>query len=175
MAVTQDLKFIAQLYGSDEVESPELLQFSKWKLLLLNSSLNAISILQRLPPTQPAIIENILRAHLQVAYWLAAVTFKQPCVDVEKFIWEKDELNKCLTPITLPKDITYVPEFVINYTKCGCKAEVSCKNSRWGCFKKQLKCSSLCSCSVVACQNQGTVLEENKGSDDEADQNDSDD
>lgn len=57
------------MYGADQERSPELLHYKKWKQSLLNTSC-ASTILQRLPPTKSAATENILRVHLQVAYWI---------------------------------------------------------------------------------------------------------
>ena len=168
-AISQGLKFIAQLYGADQESSPELLRYKKWKHSLLSTTSSASSILQRLPPTRASATENILRAHLQVAYWLAAKSTIPPEVDVEQFGWEKDELNKSLNPVTLPKDVSYVPETILNLAKCGCKSETPCKNSRCSCFKKQLKCSSLCLCDSLQCQNQTISSNGIEESDDESD------
>ena len=47
-----------------------------------------------------------------------------------------------------------MPNTVVNITKCCCKADDPCKNSRCDCFKSCLKCSTLCVWDSNQCNNQ---------------------
>ena len=65
--------------------------------------------LKCLSPTSEAYEENVKRAHLQVFIWKAALHPKSPDLDPTQFWWSKDELNKVLMPVILPKGIEAAP------------------------------------------------------------------
>ena len=153
-AIQQGLRFTCLLYGSSQETDPRALRFKKWTHALMSNTSTSAPMIARLPATKPAAVQNILCAHLQVAVWLSACSESPSSVDVVMYGWEKYLLNRCLIPVGLPKGIAYMPGAVMNLTKCGCKSNDPCKNSRCSCFKSQLRCSSLCSCDSKSCKNQ---------------------
>ena len=108
-----------------------------------------------LPPTTEAFHENILRAHLQVATWRAALSGEPPAMDPVHFGWEIDHVNKCLIPRNISQGTAYAPENVLKLVRCGCDSEKACRGGKCGCMSRQLPCTIFCSCGAVSrvCHN----------------------
>ena len=80
--------------------------------------------LKSLPPTDEALDLNILRAHLQAAYWHHSVSGELPMLDKFMFGFEEDPENpSMLRPVMMPTGCPIAPEDVLRVTRCNC----SCK------------------------------------------------
>ena len=91
-AIQQGLCFTCLLYGSSQETDPGALRFKEWTHALMSNTSTSAPMLARLPAPKPAAVQNILRAHLQVAVWLSACPESPPSVDVEMYGWEKISL-----------------------------------------------------------------------------------
>ena len=105
---------------------------------------------ERLPPTQGALCEAVLRAHYQGMVWNNDIVANPDIPSPENYGWEKHD-NRWLPVMTkLPP----APEAIIYQVKCGCMKQ--CASNRCQCQKNGLSCTDLCSCydeEDEPCQN----------------------
>ena len=80
-----------------------------------------------LPTTIEAFCINVLRAHLQLSHWYAALKTDPPHLDPLKFGFEADETNKVLNPVPLPTGVESAPDFVIKLIKYSHESSKPCK------------------------------------------------
>ena len=120
-------EFISQLYqpGTGISQVKEL----RWHVFRKNQAES-----DRLPPTQGALYEAILRAHYQMIVW---DNDKVCCPSLPKpdgIGWEirEDKWNPVVT-----KEAP-APEAIIQLVKCGCQKN-RCSNNRCHCGKSGLK------------------------------------
>lgn len=106
-----------------------------------------------LPPTTEAFVENVKRAHHQASMWRSAKTEHPPELDVEKYGWEKDDVNKSLVPTAIPEAVNLAPHSVLKLIRCGCKSGTPCNTSRCGCKSANLSCTVFCACHDGECCN----------------------
>ncbi|KAG0729109.1 hypothetical protein GWK47_031017 [Chionoecetes opilio] len=108
-----------------------------------------------LPPTTEAFHENVLRAHLQMATWRAALSGDPPAMDPVHFDWEIDHVNKCLIPRNMCQGTAYAPENVLKLVRCSCDSEKACRGGKCGCMSRQLPCTVFCACGAASgvCHN----------------------
>ena len=66
-----------------------------------------------LPPTTEAFHLNVLRAHLQLSHWYAALETNPPDLDPINFCFEADDTNKVMIPRPLPPGVETAPDFVL--------------------------------------------------------------
>ena len=96
--------------------------------------------LDRVPPTQGALYEAILRSHYQMIVWnndkVCCASLPQP----DEFGWEKRE-DECVPVMT--KEVP-APEAIVQLVKCGCQKN-RFSNNRCHCRKSGLNCTYLCS------------------------------
>lgn len=106
---------------------------------------------EKLPPTQEALRQAIMRANHQAMVWdLDTVAEPQlPSPEASGWKLEGDEWVPVMTS-QLP-----APEAVIQLVKCGC-SKSRCSTNRCNCRRAKLNCTDLCSCSDsnVPCDNQ---------------------
>ena len=105
---------------------------------------------ERLPPTQGALHQAVLRAHYQAMVWNNDVVANPDIPSPENYGWEKND-NRWLPVMTkLPP----APEAIIQLVKCGCTKQ--CASNRCQCRKNGLACTDLFACSDEEdepCQN----------------------
>ena len=124
---------------------------------------------ERLPPTQAALHEAILRAHYQVMVWNNDRVPNPELPSPENYGWERNEDEWLPVMTQLPP----APKAIIQLVKCSCAKE-RCSSNRCQCRKAGLNCTDLCTCSdeEEPCHNvfsDGDHLEQDEdGSDDEA-------
>ena len=147
--VEQATSFMAACYGiiscSSMTECRQLVWAQK-----TSKSLSAPKLCS-LPPTSEAFKENLLRAHLQVVQWQAALTGESPAMDPMGFGWEADQQNKSLIPRNMSSGTPYAPEHVLKIVRCGCQSERSCRGGNCGCMGRRyharlfvLACKTAC-------------------------------
>ena len=107
-----------------------------------------------LPPTTEAFMQNLKRAHLQVAQWYAALESDPPPHDPRDYGWKADDINKLLSATTVAEGDCLAPDCVLNVIRCGCDSESSCKRGTCGCTCHQISCAIVCaSGSGLSCLN----------------------
>jgi len=106
-----------------------------------------------LPPTTEAFVENVKRAHHQASICRSAKEEDPPELDVEKYGWKKDDVNRSLVPTTIPEAVNLAPDSVLKLIRCGCQSGTPCNSSRCGCRSANLSCTVFCACHDGGCCN----------------------
>lgn len=107
-----------------------------------------------LPPTTEAFLQNVNRAHFQVAQWYSALSGDPPPLNAVEYGWEADHTNKCLIPRNMSEGVAYAPEQILKLVKCGCVSSRPCKGSNCGCLGHRLSCTMFCACGGgLTCSN----------------------
>jgi len=97
---------------------------------------------ERLPPTQAALHEAILRAHYQLIVCNHDRAPNPELPPPESYGWERNADEYLPVMTKLPP----APEAIIQLVKCNC-AKQRCSDNRCQCRKAGLKCTDLCTCS----------------------------
>ena len=95
---------------------------------------------ERLPPTQGAISEAILRAHYQTM--VCNNNGPNPNIPSPENYWKKNSNKWLPVMMTTPP----APEAIIEMVKC-CSGKQQCSTNRCQCQKAGLTCTELCACS----------------------------
>ena len=96
--------------------------------------------MERLPPTQDALLQHVKRAVFQAGVWATSTDTQQMIPSPTDFGWTKDESGSWVPVwITLPEVSIACRELI----KCSCKGD--CSNCK--CSNANLDCSALCKCS----------------------------
>ena len=100
-----------------------------------------ISMMQKLPPTEAALIQHVNRSIYQANIWLKCLDAEQHLPSPEAFGWLK--IGSMWKPLwtTLPE----VEKTCRQLIKCGCKAEPKC-SKKCACKNTGLRCTELCLC-----------------------------
>ena len=115
----------------------------RWSLFKKNQAES-----ERLPPTQAALHQAILRAHYQLLVWNNDHVANPVLPSPEGYGWQ-DEDGKWVPVMT---NLPPAPEATVQLVRCKC-AESRCSNNRCQCQKAGLVCTDLCLCSED-CQNE---------------------
>ena len=115
----------------------------RWSLFKKNQAES-----ERLPPTQAALHQAILRAHYQLLVWNNDHVANPVLPSPEGYGWQ-DEDGKW---VPVMKNLPPAPEAIIQLVRCKC-AKSRCSNNRCQCQKAGLVCTDLCLCSED-CQNE---------------------
>ena len=99
-------------------------------------------VLKNLPPTSPALIQNVKRAHYTCALWKSACQVYPVDADLTRFGWR--EVNGGLIPDI--GDITVAPSDILKLLSCNCKSATPCRSGRCSCKKANLPCTVFCLC-----------------------------
>lgn len=136
-------KFVCQLYlpNTDITTVHEL----RWFLFRKKQAQS-----DRLPPTQAALNQAILRAHHQMLSWNSDIVPNPELPSPEGYGWTMENDHWVPVMTTLQP----APKAVIQLVKCGCSKE-RCATNRCQCRKAKLRCTDLCSSSDNEdCNNQ---------------------
>lgn len=123
----------------------------------------------KLPPTQGAWKQHILRAHLQANIWAQDLEEKPVIPDPLTLGWKKE--GSRLVPVLSIEPAA--PDCVLELVKCGCRGSnqsTPIKCTRWcSCKKRNLSCTELCQCGGEedACANSSSPLPEDDEDEDE--------
>ena len=93
---------------------------------------------ERLPPTQAALRQAIMRANYQALIWNNDIVAKPELPSPDEFGWKREE-DKWVPVMTT---LFPAPEAVIELVRCGC-SKSRCSSSRCNCKKAQLRCTDL--------------------------------
>ncbi|KAL8595126.1 hypothetical protein ACOMHN_019164 [Nucella lapillus] len=109
-----------------------------------------------LPPTTEAFVENMKRAHFQVAQWYAALESDPPLAPLD-YDWEADDVNRSLSAIPVPAGVSPAPEYILRLIRCGCESDTACKTGNCRSTGRQLPCTIFCACTGgLSCCNKFT-------------------
>ena len=122
-------KFMVAAYGGSSVTMSE-----RHKRLWAKKTAKSCGApkLCSLPPTTEAFMQNLKRAHLQVAQWYAALESDPPAHNPRDYGWKADDINKLLSATTVTEGVCLAPDCVLNVIRCGCDSESSCKGGYTG-------------------------------------------
>lgn len=100
-----------------------------------------VKMMEKLPPTQNALLQHVNRCLYQASIWRGSLNPKISAPTPEGFGWTKGDTGWCPLWTTLPAAAVSCRELI----KCGCKATPSCsKNCK--CRNAGLACTALCLC-----------------------------
>ena len=112
----------------------------RWSLFKKNQAES-----ERLPPSQAALHQAILRAHYQLLVWNNDHVANPVLPSPEGYGWQ-DEDGKWVPVMT---NLPPAPEEIIQLVRCKC-AKFRCSNNHCQCQKAGLVCTDLCLCSKIA-------------------------
>lgn len=100
--------------------------------------------MERLPPTQDALLQHSKRAAYQAGIWCTSEQSMQNAPTPEGWGWTLDKDSQSWLPVwnTLPVASKACSELV----KCSCKSQKGC-GARCACRKANWRCTALCSCN----------------------------
>ena len=110
-------QFVASLY-SKEASTTNGLRCRMWKKKMADKKITNVPQLSKLPPTEPALHQHYLRAHLQTAFWKAASGPDAPNMDPLAFGWDLSTLSKTITPRKVTPGMLLVPDMIQNLISC---------------------------------------------------------
>jgi len=118
---------------------------------------------ERLPPTEAAAKQHILRSHIQAIQW-------QTLMDTEK---KPEDWGWRLTHdryFAIPTDLLPAPADLMDLVKCKCKTETRrpCSTMLCSCFKHGLPCLAACkNCCGQSCENSDPMQLSESGPEDD--------
>ncbi len=119
--------------------------------------------LEKLPPTQDALRQHLLRSQYQCIIWCSAHKAQPDIPSPEQFGWQLHQ--QVLKPILMTKEP--IPAVCLELVTCRCTTS-KCSSSRCNCVKSNIGCSLGCS-SAMSCLNinNSTAPHEMESEDDE--------
>ena len=104
--------------------------------------------LEKLPPTEDALILHVVRANHQAKVWLQAnVSWQTVGLPSETKGWELSNEKLKVVWTTKPS----IPSSCINLISCGCTKK--CNTGACKCYKTSQRCTPICSCNAEGCKN----------------------
>ena len=97
-----------------------VVRYEVWRRKTGTGKLTQSFKLRTLPPSNSALEQNILRAHLQCAYWRSSLDSDPPLLDISKRGWIKDEKTKSLVPVMIEDGIKVAPDEMLKRISCKC-------------------------------------------------------
>ena len=126
---------------------------------------------ERLPPTQDALQQSILRAHHQAIIWNNDTVANPDIPSPENYGWTLED-NRWVPIMTtqLP-----APKSIIQLVKCGC-AKAKCDTNRCSCRRAGLSYTELCACCEIdeVCTNDKALVCEEESEPEDSDYEDGD-
>ena len=104
-----------------------------------------------LPPTDPALMEKLKRAHFQICIRKHALDLNVPGLDPVQYGWTKDKATKSLAAVHVPPNIDLALSYIQELIKCSCSSDPPCVSANWGCKKAGMPCSVFCACKITDC------------------------
>ncbi|KAL5008470.1 hypothetical protein ScPMuIL_014051 [Solemya velum] len=105
--VKESTKFIASCYSVEDTSTMSNTRMKAWSKKAGKSMVSAPK-LDTLPQTTELFQENVKRAHFQACVWKHAVDPDPPVLDSLDYGWYRDETQKSLMQVLLPKPESYM-------------------------------------------------------------------
>jgi len=150
--VKAGLQLLVLMYGGTITESLNRLRYDTYMNAVANRSLPPRP--EKLPPTEAAAKQHILRVHLQVVEWQ---TLKTGNLKAEDWGWRQVQQQYFPTTTDLPP----APADLMDLVKCKCKVETRrpCMTMLCTCMKHGLPCLPACKhCCGRSCGNAGAAI-----------------
>ncbi|CAC5392802.1 unnamed protein product [Mytilus coruscus] len=144
-AISCSRRFVARLYDQKKNYASCHQDINKLRVKLATSR---DSSLVRLPPSEAALRQHILRASFQTKIWHASCLAKPPLPSTLEYGWRsvKDSLH----PVYFEGNMS---AYFLHDLLCSCKGKLQCKKS-CVCVDQNLACTDLCSSQgPESCQN----------------------
>jgi hypothetical protein len=144
VAISCSSRFVARLYDKKSCASSHH-NINKLRVKLATGQ---DASLVRLPPSEAALRQHILRASFQTKVWHSSCLAKPPLPSPMEYGWRtvKDSLH----PVYFEGNMS--AEFLRDLV-CSCKGKSQCKKS-CVCAEQNLACTDLCSCQgSESCKN----------------------
>ena len=113
--VKQATSFMLACYGVPKLDSMTQAKANQWKKRVGRGS-STMRKLCSLPPTDPAFMEKLKRAHFQICIWKHAFDLNVPDLDLVQCGWTKDEATKSLAAVHVPPNtdlaLSYIQELI---------------------------------------------------------------
>ena len=84
-----------------------------------------------LPPTDPAFMEKLKRAHFHICIWKHALYLNVPDLDPVQYGWTKDKAAKSLAAVHVPPNTDLALSYIQELIKCSCSWPTTCKCKLW--------------------------------------------
>ena len=163
-------QFVAACYGFPGENDMSVERYKVWRRKTETRKLTQSFKLRTLPPSNSALVRNILRAHLQCAYWRSSLDSDPPLLDISKHGWIKDEKTKSLIQVMIEDVIKVAPDKMLKRISCKCPVK-HCSidrittNTQCSCARVQMSCSQFCLCNKEICGNKRTLNEDGEDED----------
>jgi hypothetical protein len=145
VAISCSSRFVARLYDQKKSFASSHHNINKLRIKLATSR---DASLVKLPPSEAALRQHILRASFQTKVWHASCLAKPPLPSPMEYGWGtvKDSLH----PVYFEGNMS--AEFLRDLV-CSCNGKSQCKKS-CVCAEHNLACTDLCSCQgSESCKN----------------------
>ena len=104
-----------------------------------------------LPPTDPAFMEPLKRAHFQICIRKHALNLNVPDLDPVQYGWTKDKAAKSLAAGHAPPNTDFALSYIQELIKCSCSSDPPCVNANCGYKKAGMRCCVFCACQITDC------------------------
>lgn len=162
----QATQFMLACYSHPECSSLTEARQKIWSTKVASQIASAPK-LQSLPPTNEAFLQNVLRAHLQVAIWRKSADRHPPNLNPEDYGFVRE--GNSLRPMTVASDVALVPEDLLKVVKCGCSSIYPCQSRNCSCSQAGMPCTEFCKCGglIGHCFNSNTTHSESEDGDED--------
>ena len=141
--ISAGIKIIQYIYGSID-KSLASVRYKKYNQMLAKGRIAP----ERLPPTNGAATQHLLRVYLQIQDWL---NLSSMSLNPIEYGWHQSE--NTYQPVTNLEDIA--PPEILNVIACKCNGDCT---TRCGCKKGGLKCLEACGCGEL-CSNRDREIQ----------------
>ena len=146
--INAGIKIIQYIYGNIDT-SLEVCRYKKYQQMLAKGPI----VPGRLPPSNGAATQHLLRVYLQVQDWLNLTSMSLNPIN---YGWYQNE--NTYQPVTNLDGIA--PPQILNVIACKCNGDCL-KTPRCGCKKSGLKCLEACGCGEL-CSNREVQVVDNE-------------
>ena len=133
--------FFAKLYGGKQMR---ITSMNELRFQLFTSRKAKAPAIKKLPPSDEALEQHLMRAHLQTMIWRAADQQGPPAVSFEitNFGWKVSD--GIPHPITTLANIA--PYELMQVVSCTCKVNNPCSRKNCSCAAAAVSCTNYCKC-----------------------------
>ena len=130
---------LACYYGVPKLYSMTQARANLWKTRVGRGS-STMHKLCSLPPTDPAFMENLKRAHFQICIRKHALDLNVPDLNPVQYGWTKDKATKSLVAVHVPTNTNFALSYIQELIKCSCSSDPPCVSANCGCKKAGTLC-----------------------------------
>ena len=120
--VKQATSFMLACYGVPKLDGMTQARANLWKTRVGRGS-STMPKLFSLPPSDPAFMKNLKRAHFQICIWKHVLDLNVPDLDPVQYGWTKDKAAKSLVAVHVPPNTDLALSYIQKLIKCSCSSE----------------------------------------------------